>query len=73
MIITRIIYTDSLTAIAWFRNKKTASKNPVADLFRAECFLKALSARIDTIQVIRWKRDEWGRNPRGLRQEIRYL
>ncbi|WP_417190427.1 reverse transcriptase-like protein [Bacteroides sp.] len=58
-----VIYTDSTTAIAWFCNKKTASKKPVADLFRAECFLKALSARIDTIQVNHWKTDEWGEIP----------
>lgn len=24
----KVIYTDSLTAIAWFRDKKTASKSP---------------------------------------------
>ena len=59
----RIIYTDSMTAIAWFRGKKTASRKPFTDLFRAECFLKTLSARVDTVQVIHWRKDAWGEIP----------
>ena len=36
----RIIYTDSITAIAWFQNKKTASKKKCKELQKAEIFLK---------------------------------
>lgn len=61
----RTVYTDSLTAIAWLRDKKTASKKPVTDLLRAECFLKVMSAQVDTIQIIHWKNDEWGEIPAG--------
>lgn len=56
----RTVYTDSLTAIVWFRDKKTASKKPVTDLLRAECFLKVMSAQVATVQIIHWKNDEWG-------------
>ena len=59
----RTVYTDSLTAIAWFRDKKTASKKPVTDLLRAECFLKVMSAQVATVQIIHWKNDEWGEIP----------
>lgn len=48
----RTVYTDSLTAIAWFRDKRTASKKPVTDLLRAECFLKVMAAQVDTVQII---------------------
>lgn len=59
----RTVYTDSLTAIAWFRDKRTASKKPVTDLLRAECFLKVMAAQVDTVQIIHWKNDEWGEIP----------
>ena len=34
----RVIYTDSQTAIAWFNNKKTASKKKCKELQKAEIF-----------------------------------
>ena len=43
----RIIYTDSITAIAWFQNKKTASKKKCKELQKAEIFLKALAWDVD--------------------------
>ena len=42
----RIIYTDSKTAIAWFQNKKTASKKKCKELQKAEIFLKTLAWEI---------------------------
>lgn len=59
----RVIYTDSVTAIAWFRNKKTASKKKCRDLQKAEIFLKALSWDIDTIEVRHWDNKAWGETP----------
>lgn len=38
----RVIFTDSTTAIAWFKAKKTSSTKPCKDLQRAEMFLRAL-------------------------------
>lgn len=56
----RIIYTDSLTAIAWVSNKKTASKKRSPDLKRAEIFLKVMASEVDTIEIIHWRTSEWG-------------
>ncbi len=59
----RIIYTDSQTAIAWFNNKSTASAKKNRELKKAEIFLKALSADVDTIQVKHWDNRKWGETP----------
>lgn len=59
----RVVYTDSMTAIIWFHNKKTASKKPVTELFPAECFLRVMSSQVDTVRIIHWKSDEWGEIP----------
>lgn len=59
----RIIYTDSMTAISWFKQKRTASKRKSPALFKAEVFLQVMSAEIDTIEVVHWKNDEWGETP----------
>lgn len=56
----RVIFTDSITAIAWFKAKKTSSTKPNKDLQRAEMFLRALSADVDTIDVIHWDNKRWG-------------
>lgn len=56
----RVIYTDSITAITWFNNKRTASKKKCKDLQKAEIFLKALCWDVDTIKVIHWDNRTWG-------------
>lgn len=59
----RVIYTDSITAISWFYNKRTASKKKNKELQKAEVFLKALAADVDTIKVVHWNNREWGETP----------
>lgn len=59
----RIVYTDSMTAITWFRNKKTASKKRHSDLQRSEIFLKVMDIDVSTIDVIHWDTNSWGENP----------
>ncbi len=59
----RVIYTDSMTAIAWFRAKHTASNKKNRELQKAEIFLKALSADIETIEVVHWDNRKWGETP----------
>lgn len=59
----RVIFTDSTTAIAWFKMKKTSSTKPCKDLQRAEMFLRALSADVDTIEIIHWDNKRWGETP----------
>ena len=52
-----------MTAISWFKNKKTASKKKCRDLQKAEIFLKAFSWDVDTIEVRHWNNREWGETP----------
>lgn len=59
----RTIYTDSLTAIAWFKAKQTASKKRNIAIKKAEVFLKAFAADIATIDVHHWDNREWGEIP----------
>ena len=59
----RIIYTDSVTAMTWFNNKKTASKKRSAELQKAEIFLKVMDYDVSTIKVCHWDSDKWGENP----------
>lgn len=59
----RTIYTDSRTAIAWFREKHTASRRKSTALFKAEVFLQTQSAVIDRIEIRHWDNDKWGEIP----------
>jgi ribonuclease HI len=59
----KIIYTDSMTALTWFNNKRTASKKKQPALKKAEIFLKAISFEIDQIQVIHWNNEALGEIP----------
>lgn len=59
----RIIYTDSVTAITWFQNKKTASAKKCKELQKAEIFLKAFFDIIDDIKVEHWNNKAWGETP----------
>lgn len=59
----RIIYTDSTTAITWFKNKSTASNKRNKELQKAEIFLKALAYDVDSIEVRHWNNREWGETP----------
>lgn len=59
----RTIYTDSMTAISWVNNKKTASKKRQPDLIRAEIFLKVMDAEIASINIMHWNTNLWGEIP----------
>ena len=59
----RIIYTDSMTAISWFNNKRTASNKKNKDLQKGEIFLRVFAADVDTIEVIHWNNRAWGETP----------
>lgn len=59
----QIIYTDSMTAIAWFNARKTASAKKFPVLKQAEIFLKAFASRIGIIQVKHWDNRLWGETP----------
>ena len=59
----KIIYSDSITAITWARNMKTASKKPCKELRKAEIFLKVNKYWVDQIQIIHWDTKKWGEIP----------
>ena len=59
----RIIYTDSQTAIAWFKAKSTASNKGNNELKKAELFLRVLATDVDTIEVRHWDNRRWGETP----------
>ena len=56
----RIIYTDSITAISWVRNKKANSSFDFPRLKKVEEWLKTLD-KIPTIK--KWLTKEWGEIP----------
>lgn len=59
----RIIYSDSITAITWYKNKKTFSSKRCPILLKAEVFLKTMAARIGDIEVNHWNNSIWGEIP----------
>jgi len=59
----RVIYTDSQTAIAWIRDKRTASRKRYTPLLKAELFLNIMATEVDTIKVLHWNNDLWGETP----------
>ena len=58
-----IIYTDSITAITWFNQKRTASKRKIPAMFKAEVFLQTMTCEIDSIEIVHWNNDKWGETP----------
>lgn len=59
----KIIYSDSITAITWVRNKKTASNKRNSDLKKAEIYLRVMSYEVDQIKIIHWNNKLWGEIP----------
>lgn len=58
-----VIYTDSITAITWVNNKRTASNKPLIDLYRAEIFLKVMASEVSRISIRHWDTKLWGEIP----------
>ncbi len=58
-----LIYTDSLTAIAWFNSQRTASKKVFPELQKSEVFLRIMFEQIKHIQVLHWDNRLWGETP----------
>lgn len=59
----KTIFSDSNTAISWFKNKRTASGKRNAKLMKAEIYLRAFAYWIDEIEVIKWDNRQWGEIP----------
>jgi ribonuclease HI len=59
----RMIYSDSITAITWFRNKRTASNKRNKELQKAGIFLKLFAVDLETIEIRHWDNKGWGETP----------
>lgn len=59
----KIIFSDSTTAISWFKNKRTASGKRNPKLMKAEIYLRAIAYWVDEIEVIHWNNSKWGEIP----------
>lgn len=67
--VPRVIYSDSLTAITWFRQRKTASSRRCPALLKAEVFLKVMAVKIEDIRVVHWDNRLWGEIPADFRNK----
>jgi ribonuclease HI len=59
----RVIFSDSVTGITWFKNKKSASGKRNKMLQKAEAYLRIASFWVDKIQVIKWDNRKYGEIP----------
>lgn len=59
----RRVFSDSVTAISWFKNKRTASGKRNKLLMKAEVYLRAMAYWVDTVEVVKWNNREWGEIP----------
>lgn len=59
----KIIFSDSVTAISWLRNKNTASKKRNKIVQMAEIYLKIAAYWVDKIEIIYWDNRAWGEIP----------
>lgn len=58
-----IVYSDSTTALTWYKEKYTASKKRNKLLFKAEIYLKVAAMFTDKVEVRHWNSSVWGENP----------
>lgn len=59
----KVIFSDSVTAISWVRNKRTASQKRNPKLMKAEIYLRAIAHWIDEIEIVKWDNKKWGEIP----------
>lgn len=60
---SKVIFSDSTTAISWFKNKRTASGKRNAKLMKAEIYLRAMAYWVDEIEIVKWDNRQWGEIP----------
>lgn len=58
----KLIWSDSLTAISWFKNKKGNSQKRNKALQKAEIYLRACHVEVDKIEVRHWNSKYFGEN-----------
>lgn len=56
----KIIYSDSLVAINWFKAKHSSSKKRNKHLQKAEIYLELMAEKIDEIEIRHWNKKTIG-------------
>ena len=59
----QVIFSDSTTAISWFKAKRTASGRRNPQLMKAEIYLRVFAHWIDLIAIIKCDNRQWGEIP----------
>lgn len=59
----KVIFSDSTTAISWFKNKRTASGKRNPKLMKAEIYLRAIAYWVDEIELVKWDNTIYGEIP----------
>lgn len=59
----RRIFTDSTTALTWFKNKNAQSKKRDRQLDMALIYIRAAHAWVDDIEVLHWNNKLYGETP----------
>lgn len=59
----RRIFSDSTTAITWFKNKLAQSKKRDKQLDMALIYLRAAHVYVDNIEVLHWNNKLYGETP----------
>ena len=55
-----VIYSDSATALAWFRRGRADTRRRCAAVLRAEVFLRLMAVPLADIRVYLWDARRWG-------------
>lgn len=58
-----VIYTDSTTALSWYRSGRAAIRRRSPDILRAEVFLRLMAVPLAAIELRHWNTLHWGENP----------
>lgn len=58
-----VVFSDSNTAIAWYKNKRTASGKRNKLLQKAEAYLRIAAFWTGNVEIIKWDNKLWGETP----------
>mgnify|MGYP005958269487 CR=1 FL=1 len=58
-----VIYTDSTTALSWYRSARAVTRRRCAAVLCAEVFLRVMAAPLAPIRVCHWDTRRWGEIP----------
>lgn len=56
----RVVWCDSLTAIRWYNERKSASNFEAKLMLKADMFLQVMDSELETIEVRHWSKKKIG-------------